>query len=1278
MNRKPHADDRLTSSSTTRFFHLLLECQLVENNFSNSFIYIVTTAYLLIQAYSFCAINRMKNLLDDMLFYPYDGLLVVACLTLVGGNLLVQAVLFASAVKGMPRPTLKFVTVVGNCLNIYIAQPYLMMSFSRRISKLFFANENGLQVSGWTGSLCIIGMGFTTCYTALLLSFKCSVPSRALLSKITNLSETLLFLSMNICQLFCAFRDATVDRSRTLDLVFICTSTFFLLLAILLLGWKRVYWSVEYNQYMLTACARLFLLKTASELFVEHFIDIGLISFIILQGFFAKMIDTSSLLYLKIDIFDSEMPMERRYIGAVLMSEYLTQHSLREYRGSESDLCVYYTGLWFNNFSAGRLLARSAQDTRGNKMMNPPISSGNSFNSLLRRSNTFKLVYFLQSKVARQAIYFKLLSLLQATEIMSYFRTSRDLHAMYCDSNGSNLFSNFQAFQLRAIWECRLHALDLGKAKTNEDSAASVLDNLSVVSLIMESANTWKESNYVDTQKTFRSMSKFNKLSQEVENTMKNQLKIFDTLHQETSVTAASFREMNRKTLESRRSVASLIRDLNVNEDAAALYSYFYPTIIVFYSMIQYDVEKSDIYVILYKKKLAMLQTNSSYRREISTNSGKEIDSVAIKVALEKDSLGKISDVSHNANQFLGQLKDSTAIGRSVNILVPESLADSHNKAMDSYQTVSILNKERRVMITDFMGNLKQTDLVIKLAPCIIEPVSAFCLLSFDIREKGPNVILDDSLDIIAADSSFRKVLVGSNLFSGEFSSNLINVGQLSMKLYASIRLLRSLFMYFKKYGKPLADPTTNPTAPIPDKIIALLTVVIEQNVANGMILDIGQGSILSTLFGQTEVHARFEFDTILGKSCIKGYISRKSKAKTTASDGGRANQNNSGENKKQILQPNPSALDHLSDDAATNKAVVEHAQVLAEYNSEQKESMVNKEKTARAIDTESGEQMIHRLEDLIVPAVEGLNAVLQKMSQRMKTTDPDAAQSNLDRSTIEDRSLFDFSPEMREVLVLIDEQQKAVETEAGAAGVRLMLQKSDNFSTTALENGPLFSKTTTYGFDKLLTSKPSGWQQPLAEKFRVVRMKKVATEQKKILGQENRQSQGLTDEEMRRKKDLRMQDPLAWIKQNHANMGGQLKSSLSLTTVDNSNHVLIPNIATHKTIGRIFSLFTVATPYPGERNDHSLLQPREQVSRFFCRNHLERLQKDGAQEVWCPVQQGFEDHQPERYSSLVLLFGCGSFHCIQPARQRILRPVGSHKNSIFGVQQPLEDGPAV
>jgi hypothetical protein len=390
--------------------------------------------------------------------------------------------------------------------------------------------------------------------------------------------------------------------------------------------------------------------------------------------------------------------------------------------------------------------------------------------------------------------------------------------------------------------------------------------------------------------------------------------------------------------------------------------------------------------------------------------------------------------------------------------------------------------------------------------------------------------------------------------------------------------VLKSITMYFKKFGKQSGDAQSNAAVPIPDKIVSFLAVVFEQNTTNGMIYDIGKGSVLSTLFGQTQVHARFEFDTMLGQSCIRAFISRKSRAKSNSSEAGKVNQNNSGENKKLELPVNPTAAEHMSDDGATNKAVVEHNQLLAEYNSEQKASMVNKEKTARAYDTESGEHVILRLDDLIVPAIEGLNVALQKMTQRMRSADQDAVLSNLDRSTNEDKPLLDFSPEMRDILMLIDEQQKVLENETAATGVERIFQKSDNFSTSMIENAPYLSKTGVYGFEKHLTSKLSSRQQPWAEKFKIVKLKKGATDKKKILGDESKPTPGLTDEELRRKRDLRMQDPLNWIRQNHLNIGGQLKTSLSLGTVDNSNHEVVPNIATHKTISRIFSLFTVAS----------------------------------------------------------------------------------------------------
>jgi hypothetical protein len=78
--RNSRRDDKKPSELTNRLFHLLLECQLVENSFSKSLIYSLSTVYLLIQAFSICSVNRIKRLLDDMLFDPYDTMLLVTCL----------------------------------------------------------------------------------------------------------------------------------------------------------------------------------------------------------------------------------------------------------------------------------------------------------------------------------------------------------------------------------------------------------------------------------------------------------------------------------------------------------------------------------------------------------------------------------------------------------------------------------------------------------------------------------------------------------------------------------------------------------------------------------------------------------------------------------------------------------------------------------------------------------------------------------------------------------------------------------------------------------------------------------------------------------------------------------------------------------------------------------------------------------------------------------------------------------------------------------------------
>ena len=1251
MHAKLKNNTQSISYRQKRFFSLLIECQKMTNTLSRAQVFTMSTIYFIIIGYNTTSTNRLKRIIDSMFVEPFLNFLIVFLSSFVFAMVCLQTFLVTSYLNDKKRPMVQFITVNINCAFLDIISPFLIMELASVISDYFATDKGSLGYTALGASFCIVGILALLILQVLLIRIRCTIPGLNYRTQVSSSLNCVFYSSISICQVLCSFRDSLFTTNKTAYMFLTCLSSSIIILALYMSGYYRLYWNVSINQFIVKNLARILVVKTCSEVIHEDFMTLGIIMILVLQGFFAKLADTASMATLQIDVFDNDVTLDRKYIGMMLLNHYLSYANLKDYSGYENDLCLYYTGLWYSTMDSG-VLAKKFGRREVLPRDGKPFGKTSEDLYEVHHSDLFKLVRFFESRPLKKALYFKILSLLQVTELMSFFRTSREVNSSFQGVKGKGLFSQFESFQLQLLWEARLHAMDHGKVKLESGTRNSVFDNFALVALVMESVETWQDSTYIDTRRTFESIETFGKLSASVEKIMRTQLLVFDTLHQEPNVHAVLLCTMNKSTLSSRLETSQFIDRLVQLEDASNLFSYYYPTIICYYSLLKYDVEKADSYVMMYKKKLnGLLNSTSEKKTKPQSNMyNMEVDSVAIRVALERENLGTITDLSYNSNHFLGQPEEVTAIGKSANVILPEAMAEDHLRAMGAFDAVKVLNKQREVLIKDFSGILKQVGIEVKLAPSVTKPVSSFCLLTFGPQSKGPNVLMDSSLGIVSADATFIRILTGSDLYEGEYKSGSINLKDLSVKFYASLKLLMKLNKYFSKINQ-IKIPNSNESKAeqMSEKLLSVLSMITDNNKNTGIIYDVGADSMLATLLGQPNIHARFEFVTILGKEYLKGFVSRKSNMRTTGllfdpNEGEKAKL----EQKKSAIM-NQSSQDHqidaASDDVATNKAIIEVNQQVVEYNSEQKESLVNKDRFAKVFDAETNEYSLNRFEDLLSPMVEAIEGLLTRLGIKKKSIEPISDENlreeksmNLEEKVAEE----DNDDDVNEIMSLIREFQRAGEPEKKKLGLSPVFGKTALISSMSMidnsQNLELDKRGATLGEElNHLERAPTGllssnYQLKVNDKpiRKVNLLKPSIIDRKKIL----LESPSLIKSRQAEQKslDIKMQDPLAWLKQKNksANLT-HMKSSMSLGTIELNGHsVPVPNIATHKTMSRIISLFGVVFYLSGERRYYYFdSEQRESVCSEFSGNDIKRLEKNGAQEVWSKIQQRTEDYQP-------------------------------------------------
>lgn len=329
----------------------------------------------------------------------------------------------------------------------------------------------------------------------------------------------------------------------------------------------------------------------------------------------------------------------------------------------------------------------------------------------------------------------------------------------------------------------------------------------------------------------------------------------------------------------------------------------------------------------------------------------------------------------------------------------------------------------------DFENNLKIVHLTIKLAPSVSSCASAFGVLVFENQVKGPSLLLDRNLNIIATDSTFGQVLSSSHLknsFSGPGLS--IHLSNLSYKFCNQVKLLQKANDHSKQaqFGQR-RTPGAMRELQLRDSLVSMLADVLALNAHSGLVFGVGSDTLLGKAISQDSIHARLEFSDILGEDMIKIFISRKifSQAQMikpiTAVSGITGNQHPL--KQKHLLEPGSS--DESDESMETNKAVKEENDQQVEFESEQKMSVVNKAPdglTAHLSDNK--DTGLQKLEWIIQPVFELLQLVSKKSAEkdtilRKKVV---ISQSALDEPSIIETSQFETQPsaEVRELLAIV------------------------------------------------------------------------------------------------------------------------------------------------------------------------------------------------------------------------------------------------------------------
>ena len=859
-----------SQTATSRLLDLIIQYMMVQGKVSKFLMEVFLGLFFITNAYSMMHKTWLTEWLSEIFFDRYK-------LELLGAGILYVAVLIFMHLYciatffngGKPGGVLTYTVLMG-CWFRFVLFPILVMFSVDSIvncinSDHCLENENYILILKLT---LLVVLSLTNFIISRLRS---NIPSRAPNSFVSPLMN--VFFLMNFAASEIISRAVDIIRATYFPVYVVMTVLSIALIAfnLYLLLTRGLLWNVELNQFAISGCTRLLVLKIFSEVFHKEFSTPHLILFVIVQDLAAKLFCRIAINALMINIFDSNISFSSFYKGVIYLQQFLNMKETEYHQLSfaEKKVFLYFMGLWTVSMRDGKIKDKSLELI----FLDDNSTSDEASRYVANHRNLIRLVSL---KEFSNPDYYKLLSMLLATEVTTCILNSRRVFQRYQQLNGTGFFNEIECYEMLVVWKNKLVAIDAQIYSGKRQQHPDVFDSMEYLDALYTDTSCFEDPQIIDVKRVFDSIEKFHTLSTGVEKLLHEQLDVHSHLHEDVIMTSSNYFRLNRRCLDIRMQIGAFVRKLLSREGSRHLYSYFYPMLIYFFALVQYQVEKADSLVILYKRKLLSLLACAVNRKATLTNVSIEINSVALQVSIERESVGNIIHSSLNHYFYLGQSAEPME-RRNIHDFMPQLLADIHRKVMLTTDPDSILNRNRRQLILDSTGDVKPVVVTVKLCPTIVDHVTAYTLLTFPPDTSESLMILDDQLQIIAADSGLNKILVShAEVFSQDTNTMTFKpLAKLNKTLYCYTQILANLFELRTNQNYEASEESDFEGAGyFRDKIVMQSEVLFSGKSSHYFNLSqSGSNDILN--FNGESVEVRYEYQRLLGVTTVHVFIKK-------------------------------------------------------------------------------------------------------------------------------------------------------------------------------------------------------------------------------------------------------------------------------------------------------------------------------------------------------------------------------------------------------------------
>jgi len=857
-----------------KLFKFLVSRNVAEQTVPATFVYLCISMQHIIQCVNTLHISYVEKILGSAVETYRREFLYIGLPYLFIVILLHVIMLLMSKTRSKIVGMLEF-SIYMTIAFTYIVYPFGVYAFALTLAQLFDAaiDPNTLSL---TGMSCFFVFG--ALFISLSLRFRNEIQSKSILSTVSCSTEIISYFLTIINQfIFVIRRQDSVAGVGSLVLGIVKLLIFFI--CIYSSSVNLFFWDLNLNIHYSKWQLRVVIICILSEIYEVDFTASAFMILIITQALTSKLVQTITSTAVKINFMAPSITPRKVLIGVVFMEKYTRVESSTKLSPIEVDLFFFYTGLWQSNYHKIKLEDRC--------VVRPKHQNDIGFN---RSMQLELLISFLKTLDHSSPVILKLIMKLQVIQVLPYLKSIRQTYERLKKVNGDGLLGEFDTFHYRKLLESKLDALYKGKIKDDDPSLHRLHAIYESMSLYTEAENkdwqlssskvsyqaktTGQSSGVVFTyreelfpSRILGAIRDFGQLSHNIENSILCREQIFSVCMRGGESLSSLLFECNLLAYKTRRKAMEYVRHIISRYSLEGMMSYYYPTLIFYFSLIRYDIKFSERLLFAYKKKL--LSLSSSINRRNFTNLRMESDAAILQVDLDADSLGNVISKSLNYAEILGQTQDQI----HVKDFLPGKFKETHHRLMDNLQSFSNLGMQRNFFMTDLNNNYRDVLGCVKIMPSIKESSSALVILS-PIEHRFPLVLLDQHLLIISQDYRSKSFVQADDDLATSSISKISKGLECCIKLLKVMKKMRANKQY-KFVQNEVCDKSSIliNSSTLSTSLMQILTRMEESNSYSGLNYLVDSSSDLFPLVGDNPFPFRFEFEIRFNVQVVKVYF---------------------------------------------------------------------------------------------------------------------------------------------------------------------------------------------------------------------------------------------------------------------------------------------------------------------------------------------------------------------------------------------------------------------